>query len=404
MRARRTTPTGIDRFELEYARWLTERYGPRALYIRTDRWSPSVLDTRDAVDVVKRLSVQWSARGQVEPAIRRLAAAIDRGEPWRRPAASRMSAGRDLASTALDAAVQTLTATRRRPPADTVLVHVSHAGLENPKAYAWLASDGPRGIFYLHDIIPISHAEYVRPGADERHRNRLTTILRHGRLVICNSEFTREAFVSYAQGQGRRVPQTVVIPPGVEPCFRSEPSGPFLDIEHPFFLTVGTVEGRKNHLLLLNLWRRLAEKHGSKAPKLLVVGRRGWVNHQVLAMLDRCQPLAQCVIEVSDLDDEALAWVMRHARALLAPSFVEGYDMPSVEALASGTPVIASDIPVHREILRGDALLIDPLDGLGWMRAVEDYASMPKRAIARPQWIRDWASHFRALEAALAGF
>ncbi|WP_163414097.1 glycosyltransferase, partial [Escherichia coli] len=55
-------------------------------------------------------------------------------------------------------------------------------------------------------------------------------------------------------------------------------------------------------------------------------------------------------------------------------SFVEGYGMPVAEAMATGTPVIASDIPSHKEIVGDQATLLDPCDGLGWRAAIEAHA------------------------------
>ena len=89
-----------------------------------------------------------------------------------------------------------------------------------------------------------------------------------------------------------------------------------------------------------------------------------------------------------------------NARAVLAPSAVEGFDLPAVEACALGAPLIASDIPPHRE-LTPDAELIDPLDGLGWLQAIERAALTPpppRPAYQPPRW----ADHFRIVADTLA--
>ena len=98
---------------------------------------------------------------------------------------------------------------------------------------------------------------------------------------------------------------------------------------------------------------------------------------------------------------------MRSATALLMPSFTEGYGLPVVEAAASGLPVVASDIPVHREVGGPFAAFLDPLDGPGWRRAVAELSELGSRrgselsaglsGSAPPTW----AGHFRRVEAAL---
>ncbi len=79
------------------------------------------------------------------------------------------------------------------------------------------------------------------------------------------------------------------------------------------------------------------------------------------------------------------------ARAVLLPSFAEGFGMPVAEALAAGMPVILSDIDALREV-GGDAPdYLDPLDGIGWRAAIEDYATpgSPRRE-AQVRRLADW--------------
>ena len=91
------------------------------------------------------------------------------------------------------------------------------------------------------------------------------------------------------------------------------------------------------------------------------------------------------------------------ARALLLPSFAEGYGLPVPEALAMGVPVIASDLPALRQAGGRAPDYLDPLDGLGWIAAIRDYATpdSPRRAaqIARIAGWRapSWGEHIEAV-------
>jgi hypothetical protein len=98
------------------------------------------------------------------------------------------------------------------------------------------------------------------------------------------------------------------------------------------------------------------------------------------------------------------AW-LHHARALLFPSFAEGFGMPIVEALAAGLPVIASDLPVLRQVAGAVPEFLDPIDALGWIRMIEDYAEpdSPRRArqLERLRGFHapTWADHFGRVDA-----
>ena len=80
------------------------------------------------------------------------------------------------------------------------------------------------------------------------------------------------------------------------------------------------------------------------------------------------------VRHVSGLSRLAMRKLVANACALLMPSFAEGYGLPVIEALTLGVPTIASDIAIFRETGGKSALFISPIDGLGWKRAIEDFA------------------------------
>ncbi len=163
----------------------------------------------------------------------------------------------------------------------------------------------------------------------------------------------------------------------------------------PYFLHVGTIEARKNLAFLLTVWRRLQETMGAETPRLVLVGRYGWENEAVLDHLQRSPNLRGLVHQAENLPDCALSALMRGARAMVAPSSVEGFDLPAVEASAMGVPLIASDIAAHRELVP-HARLIDPLDGLGWLSALEDWTRNPP--VAPPYSAPDWARHFNVVQ------
>ncbi|KWC92800.1 glycosyltransferase family 4 protein [Burkholderia cepacia] len=283
------------------------------------------------------------------------------------------------------------------------LLHTSHNGMEFQRYYNSMRRRGIRSVFMIHDLIPLTHAEYCRPGVDATHRRRIHTALNHADGLIGNSQATLDDLAREAQKAGLPVPPSVVarLASGVTITARS--SAP---LDEPYFLLLGTIEPRKNHWFMLHIWRRIVETFGT-APKLVIVGRRGWECENVVDMLDRCDSLRPHVIERSDCSDAELHGWIQHARALLFPSFVEGYGMPLVEAFAAGTPVLASDLGVFKEIAGDTPDYLDPLDGPAWIARVVDYAQTASPArdaqLSRIRRFKEptWAEHFACVDSLL---
>ncbi|MEY4472759.1 MAG: hypothetical protein RL671_1063, partial [Pseudomonadota bacterium] len=167
------------------------------------------------------------------------------------------------------------------------------------------------------------------------------------------------------------------------------------------------IEGRKNHLLLLHVWERLIKDLGPAAPKLVLIGQRGWEADEVFALLDRSPRLKGYVRELGRCDDATMFGWLDQARALLMPSFIEGFGIPVIEALQRGVPVIASDQPVFREIAGAIPLYLDPVDGHGWEAAIRAYcgdAPDRERQLAAMPSFRTptWADHFAKVDGWLA--
>ncbi|WP_430233602.1 glycosyltransferase family 4 protein [Paraburkholderia tropica] len=282
-----------------------------------------------------------------------------------------------------------------------VLLHTSHNGMERLRYYRAMQHRNIRSVFMVHDLIPLTHAEFCRPGVEEAHRQRIHTALRHADGLIANSQDTLDALGREAHRAGLILPPTVVarLAPGVTSAANA-PS----PLEHPYFVMLGTVEPRKNHWLMLQVWRRLAETLGERTPRLVIVGRRGWECENVVDMLERCSPIGNAVIEEADCSDERLRSWLLHARALIFPSFVEGYGMPLVEALALGVPVLASDLGVFHEIAGDIPDYLDPLDGPGWLAHIRAYTESDSREraaqLARLRGFRPptWQEHFEHVD------
>lgn len=389
-RARRSSPTGIDRVLLAYARWLGASDHLNLRPVALAGGGLSALPSRRFAALLDRLEHVPAAPGHGP----RLEAALASGAPGVRWSATAQSPA-DWGPLARDLVARWLRRQLKAPPSGRIYLNVSHTGLHRPALLENLVAAGIAPVLMAHDLIPITHPEYCAPGAELRHRARINAMLRHGAMIIANSQATADELSAYAARTGVAAPPIIVSYLGIEPALLQASSPP--PAKHPYFLCVGTLEARKNLALLLAVWRRLFETLGEAAPRLVLVGRRGWENETVIDHLER-SPARALVHEVADLTDPELGRLMRGACALLAPSSAEGFDLPLIEAVSLGTPAIASDIPVHRELAHC-ARLIDPLDGAAWANAVLEACNQSNRG--QPFVPPSWTEHFSKVDQAL---
>lgn len=393
-RAGFSTPTGIDRVDLAYLESLHAHPGVELHLVRVDTLGPHLLAAREAARVLDTIGRrcppsdspdatfealwQWLQAPSGAPPPPRPSAAA---KPLRLPRLARLF-DRPLAQLRL----RRLVGRPMRPR--SVYLNTSHGQSYRAVLARWLHRTRIPAVFFIHDLLPIEFPEFNRAAEPARHVSRIRTASECARHVIVNSQTTRDVLRHYLVASGWRVPPITVLPLGVGEEFRCEPETAARTTQVPYFVVLGTIEPRKNHALLLRVWRRLAQRPGT--PRLVILGRRGWNNEAVFRTLDGDASLKGHVVEWSGVDDARVRALLRGARALLAPSFAEGYHLPVTEALALGTPVIASDIAAHREIAGRHAELLDPRDDEAWVSAIGDYAD---RASPRP------ARHVERLEA-----
>jgi glycosyltransferase involved in cell wall biosynthesis len=380
-RVRYSTPSGVDRVEMAYARGLLSHYGdqlafaavhPVGIYGRLNR--------ARALAYLAELERRW-ANQETNPQRRSLASVM----PW------------------LGALLPSLGAPRQ---GGGVYVQASpHHLTRQALVRRILAREQAHFLCLVHDLIPIEYPEYARIGGDRQHRQRIATIAELADSVIVYSASTEQSLRPWLAKSGRQV-DVRVSSLGIDPLAAVDPFHPADG--RPYFVCLSTIEPRKNHLLLLNLWRHLAQTlPSSQIPKLVIIGRRGWENEQIIDMLDRCPGLIGHVDELNGCSDERMASLLRGARALLMPSFAEGFGLPVAEALSVGTPVLCSDISALREAGGETPDYLDPLDGPSWKAMIMDHAGLgPSHAAQMRRLARwrapSWAQHIGAVCEAIA--
>ena len=158
----------------------------------------------------------------------------------------------------------------------------------------------------------------------------------------------------------------------------------------PTFIMVGTIEPRKRHAAALEAFNRLWEE--GIAANLLMVGRIGWEVDAFIEAVERHPLYGKSMFLCHQVGDHELRAVMARADATIMASKAEGFGLPIVESLAFGVPVLASDIPIFREVAGEAGCYFPPDNTILFAEAIRQFIDHPEtyRAAARAfSWI-DW--------------
>jgi glycosyltransferase involved in cell wall biosynthesis len=159
-----------------------------------------------------------------------------------------------------------------------------------------------------------------------------------------------------------------------------------------FWLTVGTIEPRKNHRRLLQAYARLKTELGGSFP-LVLAGGKGWLMEDFNKFIEELG-LQHDVILLGYVEEAELQWLYQNCFAFLFPSLYEGFGLPVLEAMALGAPVITSNNTSLPEVVGTDGLLVDPLQEEEICRAMRNLATDPVLHTAMSDRSRKRAKQF----------
>ena len=364
--------TGVDRVELAYLNKIASDTLPAFAICRTalgfvllDRAGMQAFATRflnddwQKPDAISRINPKLNSATKVgQSAVRRLAIARSTSRRLKQLLA--------------------------RVPVGFSYFNVGHSNLTETIFAAVRAVKGTRIVVMIHDAIPLDFPQYQRPDTVRLFEAKLRRVACYADQVICPSASALGCVARHLQEMGRK-PQMIPASLGVEVVAASV-DAPVN--EGPYFVTVGTIEPRKNHATLLDVWERLP----APRPKLYICGHRGWLNEGVFARLDAG---VEGVVEVNDASDAQIAALLDGASGFLFPTLAEGYGLPPIEAAARGVPVVCSNIAVCRETLGHHAIYLDPEDRYQWEKEILRLADADRSQVTHKYTPPSWDTHFK---------
>lgn len=255
-----------------------------------------------------------------------------------------------------------------------------------------VVEQGLKLVAIIADMIPVLFPhQFQDPNAIEQFKRLTECVAKHASLALCISKSTQRDFEHYAATLGLQPRNSQIIYLGEEPVTTVEarPSNLPAELEqNDFVVSVGTIQVRKNHQLLYQLWRRFAEEGRTDVPRLVLAGSPGWMTNDLRHQI-ATDPLVQdSILVLNQVGDEALAWLYENCRFSLYPSLYEGWGLPIVESLSRAIPCIASNTSSMPEAGQGLALHLDPLDFRQWYDAILHWVARPTELDAQSPRIR----------------
>jgi glycosyltransferase involved in cell wall biosynthesis len=384
------TPRGVDRVDFLFARHLSQEPQRPFIGVLPTPWGMRVYEADRVERGLERLEDLWAET--IDPAddvayqtlLGSLASRRSAGPSTPREARGFIQKARRMASLIASTGFSFGRSAIASIPRNSVYFNVGQYTTAIPQLLSWLdRRRDVKPVFMLHDVIPLEKPECVSPSELRFHKIMVRSIARYGAGLIVTTAHARKTILKALADEGRSGIRTLSISLPLADAFDSAAKPEPLLEDVPYFVVCGAVEPRKNHQLLVDVWRTLCQSSES-APHLVVIGSPGWGGQPILDRMFGSGPTLGKIHHVAGLSTPAMKSLIAGSLGLLSPSLTEGFGLPIIEALHLGAPVVASDIPAHREVAGDRATLVDPSDSAAWRDAVIRLSSGHGRRASRP--------------------
>ena len=274
---------------------------------------------------------------------------------------------------------------------------------------------GVRVVEACYDTIPIDFPEYAG-SAKQPFAEHFTCIAHTADMVFAISDTSRADLQRFYQRVGMLHSPPIrtvhlatpdIVADGAADTLTDAEREVLRRLARDYVLYVSTFETRKNHRLLLQIWKELHRERGNDCPMLVVVGMFGWGVNDLWAEMQASEVWAAGrIVMLHHVSDALLAHLYRGCAFTVFPSFYEGWGLAATESLAYGKLALVSDVPALREASQDLCPAIHPLDFPNWYRTLVRFLDDPAARAAletriRAEYLpRRWADFSRDLLAA----
>ena len=235
----------------------------------------------------------------------------------------------------------------------------------------------------IHDLSFLSHPEFHPATRVSYLTNKIQLAIASSDHIVVDSEFILKELHSYfPSAKGKSSTLYLGVSDSFKPYSKGECKSLLasLNIKSAgYVLSVATLEPRKNLSKLIDAYKLLPESVRSIYP-LVLVGDQGWKNSELLENARELLESKQILFTGYVADDD-LKRLYSSAAVFVYPSLYEGFGLPVIEAMASGVPVITSNIGATAEVAASGAILVDPLSEQAIAQAVLGFVSYPKAKV-----------------------
>jgi glycosyltransferase involved in cell wall biosynthesis len=222
----------------------------------------------------------------------------------------------------------------------------------------------------IHDVSYERHPEWYPYRRDWVRRSFYRRSARAAGRILTDSAFSAAEITAAYRIPAERI---CVVPLGAAPGFAPADDAGSADLPSnvtaPFLLHVGDLHERRNLPMLVEAMLHARRSAGVSGLSLVLAGVDRGVGDDLCALASGAG-VPDAVVRLGVIDDTGLQVLYRAATALVYPSLYEGFGLPVLEAMASGTPVIASDAASIPEVLGDAGILLPPNDRAAWTEAL----------------------------------
>jgi len=229
-------------------------------------------------------------------------------------------------------------------------------------------SSSPIRMLTIYDIIPLIHPEYFTDGFVDEFRPIVESMSPERDFVFTISESTKNDICDYFNMDPARIFVTPLAASSelyypVRDNIRLKRVREMFAIpDGRYFLTLATIEKRKNLAISIDCFREIACQPGNEDLNFVLVGTRGWKVKELVDEIQNDSLLRERVIFTGFVEDQYLSSIYSGAEAFLYPSLYEGFGLPPLEAMQCGLPVICSNTSSLPEVVGDAGILVDPHD------------------------------------------